>query len=203
MKKRFGTIALASTLGLGGLATGVIVAPALANAATSEAPAPATSATEQDPPAPDMPSAADRTARLKEALSGLISDGTITQAQADKVASTLADKMPPPGGHGPGRPGGPRLDAAATALGVSVDDLRAALRSDKSLADVAAEKSIPKDKLIGDLVKAAETRLDDAVKAGRLTQAQADQRKADLQDRITKLVDRKGPPHRGDRPHRD
>ena len=77
------------------------------------------------------------------------------------------------------------------------------MRSGKSLADVAADKGIPRDKLVSDLVKAAETRLADEVKAGRLTQAQADERKADLQNRISTLVDRKGLPQRGDRPPHD
>jgi len=208
VKKRIGTIALASALGFGGLATGIVVAPALANAATSESPAPSADA---GPPAP--PTAADRTAKIKDALAGLVSDGTLTQAQADKVASTLADKLPAGGrgDHGgPGGPGGPGglgggrgLDAAATSLGVSADELRTALRDGKSLADVAAEKGVAKDKLIGDLVKAAETRLSEQVAAGRLTQAEADERKADLQDRITQMVDRKGLPDRGDRGARD
>src|SRR4051794_7705998 len=148
VKKRVGTIALASAVGLGGLATGVVVAPALANAATSESPAPSASSPAQPPAPPAPPSPQDRAARIKDALSGLVSDGTITQAQADKVASTLADKLPAGRGHGfggPGGPGGPgghgpggaRLDAAAKALGVSPEDLRTALRDGKSLADVA------------------------------------------------------------------
>lgn len=192
MKHRVGSIALASTLGLGGLATGIVVAPALASAATSEAPTAA--------PSTAPGTAGDRTGKLKEALAGLVSDGTITQAQADKVASTLADRMPAGGRGGPGGPGGGRhLEAAATALGVSAADLRTALEGGKSLADVAAEKGVAKDKLISDLVKAAETRLAEEVSSGRLTQAQADERKADLTARITQQVDRKGLPNRGDR----
>jgi hypothetical protein len=202
MKKRFGSIALASALGFGGLATGIVVAPTLANAATSESPAPTTES--QAPEGNAAPTAADRTARIKDALAGLVSDGTLTQAQADKVAGTLADKLPAGGrGHGPGGPGGPRLDAAATALGVPADELRTALEGGKSLADVAAEKGIAKEKLIADLVKAAETRLSEQVSAGRLTQAQADERKAGLTERVTSLVDRKGLPSRGERPSRD
>jgi hypothetical protein len=202
MKKRLGSVLMASTLGLGGLAAGVALAPTIASAAD---PTPAATAT----PAPTPPSAADRiadrTARLKDDLAGLVKDGTLTQQQADKVADTLASKMPA-GRGGPGRHGAPemgRLDAAAKILGVTPEALRTELQGGKSLADVAAEKNIPKDTLINGLVTEAETRLADRVKSGDITQAQADQRKADLRSRSTGLVDRKGLPARPDRGRRD
>lgn len=195
MKKRLGGVVLASTLGFGGLAAGVALAPTIASAAngtSTAAPAPA--------PMPPNPAerSADRTARIKDELAGLVKDGTITQQQADKVADTLASKAPAMGPGGPaGHRGGPeagRLGAAAKILGVTPEALRTELQGGKSLTDVAAEKNITKDAMVDGLVTEAETRLADRVKAGDVTQAQADQRKADLRTRITALVDRKGLP---------
>jgi hypothetical protein len=197
MKKRLGSVLMASTLGFGGLAAGVALAPTIASAASgtsTAAPAPAAT-----PPTAEQRTA-DRTARLKDNLSGLVKDGTLTQQQADKVADTLAAKQPA-GRGGPGGRGGAefgRLDAAAKILGVTPEALRTELQGGKSLADVAGEKNIPKDTLINGLVADAETRLADRVKSGDITQAQADQRKADLRARVTTLVDRKGLPARPD-----
>jgi hypothetical protein len=183
MKNRFMSLVVASTLALGGVAGGVAVLAPAASAADVTSPAPAAST------AP-----IDRTERLKQSLAGLVTDGTLTQAQADKVAATLADKLP-------GRDGGGmrNLDTAATVLGLSVQDLRTSLEGGKSLADVAAEKNVDKQRLIDELVQAAQTNLDEQVKAGRLTQAQADERKANLSARITALVEHKGLPNRGSR----
>lgn len=203
MKKRLGSVLMASTLGFGGLAAGVALAPTIASAAggttTASTQAPATPPTTQQ-------RTADRTARLKDDLAGLVKDGTLTQKQADKVADTLAAKEPA-GRRGPGGPGGPGgrggpafggLGAAAKVLGLTPEALRTELSGGKSLADVAGEKNIPRDTLINSLVADAETRLTDRVKSGDVTQAQADQRKADLRARVTTLVDRKGLPARPD-----
>lgn len=148
----------------------------------------------------------DRVTKIKDALKGLVSDGTLTQAQADKVATTLADKLPPPGGPGGrGGPGGhghgfgPGLEAAASALGLTEDQLRTELRSGKSLADVAKAKGVSVDTLISKLVAAAKAKIAERVKAGELTQAQADERLADLKERITDMVNRT-PPARPDGP---
>jgi predicted DNA-binding protein (UPF0251 family) len=192
MRKKAGTLVLATSLGLGGLATGVVLAPAMATAATSEA-----SASE---------AVGDRVTRIKDALQGLVTDKTLTQAQADKVATTLAESMPPrgpggPGGHGKGHgPKGPRLEEAATAIGITVEELRTQLQAGKTLAQVAEAEGVSKSVLIDKLVKAAEERIAQAVTDGKLTQAQADERKSDLRARITEMVDRVGPPH-GKRGH--
>jgi hypothetical protein len=52
------------------------------------------------------------------------------------------------------------------------------LRQDKTLADVAKEKNVTLDDLKAAIVKAVGDQLDQAVKDGKLTQAQADQLKA-------------------------
>jgi hypothetical protein len=148
--------------------------------------------------------------RIKQALSGLVSDKTLTQAQADKVASTLSEAGVGPGMHGGpgmhegfgmrerfGMRGGAELGAAAKALGVSEADLRTALMSGKSLATVAKEKNVSVDTLVAALVTAAKADLAQAVKDGRLTQAEADARAKDLRARITDQVNSM-PPTRGE-----
>ena len=134
-----------------------------------------------------------RLAHIKSALSGLVSDGTLTQAQADKVAGTL-DSQLPMGGRGGmgGRSGGMGMtqthDAAAKALGMTSDELYAAVQGGKSLADVAKDQKVSVDSLVKAMVAAAEAELATAVKDGTMTQAQADTMKSSLTARITDQV---------------
>jgi hypothetical protein len=134
--------------------------------------------------------------RIKQALSGLVADKTITQDQADKVAGAL--NQAGIGAH-PGGPGGPGghgfrgglradLATAAKALGMSESDLRTELMAGKSLAAIAKEKNVSVDTLVAALVAQEKQELADAVKAGRLTQAQADQITKNLQARVTDRV---------------
>jgi len=138
--------------------------------------------------------AAARLTSIKNALKGLVGDGTITQAQADKVASTLAESglggPGGPGGHGRG--GFVSPEAAAKVIGITADQLRTAQQSGQTLAQIAAAHGVAKADLIKGLVAAAKTQLAADVKAGRLTQAQADQVTSGLTDRITEHVDRAG-----------
>ena len=191
MRNKTSNVVLAALLGLGGLGTGVVVAPAIAAAATSESTTTA--------------AVGDRLSRIKDALGGLVTDGTITQGQADKVASTLDEALPRrgPGGHhgGPGRhrggPGGGRhLDTAATALGTSVEELRAALEKGQSLTGVAESKGVSKETLINALVEAEKQNLAEKVTEGDITQAEADKRSAEFTGKVTARVEREGRPSR-------
>jgi len=192
VKKRATSLVLATALGLGGVTAGLVAAPALAAAATGESTVAA--------------AVNERVNRLTSALSSLVSDGTLTQAQADKVATTLAQTLPGRGdGHGRGGPGGPGggprgLDAAATALDTTVQELRTALRDGESLASIAEDQGVSKATLIAELVEAAEAHLAEHVADRSLTRAQADERKAELTERITALVEREGLPTPPDRP---
>ncbi len=85
--------------------------------------------------------------------------------------------------------GGDDLAAAATYLGISTATLQADLQSGKTLAQVAeatAGKSAAG--LITALVAQETQELTDAVKAGRLTQAQADAITPTIQQRVTDMV---------------
>jgi hypothetical protein len=136
--------------------------------------------------------------RITDALSGLVDDGSITQEQADEVATTLSEAGLGRGGHhGPGRLG---LETAAEALGMTEDELRTALEPEgTSLADVAEAEGVEVDTLVDALVQAQEERIAQAVEDGRLTQEEADERLADLEARVTERVnsDDPGRGHRG------
>lgn len=139
-----------------------------------------------------------RLANIKSALSGLVSDGTLTQSQADKVASTLDKKMPKRGVGGPGaRFGGMGMtqtrDAAAKALGLTPGKLEIALRSGKSLAEVAKDQKVSVDSLVKAMVTATKGELAAAVKNGTMTQARADRMEVSLTQRITDRVNRVRP----------
>jgi len=141
-----------------------------------------------------------RLASIKSALSGLVSDGTLTQSQADKVAKTLNDKLPKRGVRGSvARLGGMGMtktrDTAAKALGLTAAQLRTALQDGKSLAEVAKAQKVNVNTLINAIVTATEGQLATAVKDGTLTQARADKIKSVLTQTITNEVNRVRPDH--------
>jgi hypothetical protein len=80
------------------------------------------------------------------------------------------------------------LAALAEAIGISTDDLRAALRDGQTLAEVAEANDVDPQQLVDLLVANGTERLDAAVAAGRVDQATADERKASLPDRAADLV---------------
>ena len=82
----------------------------------------------------------------------------------------------------------PELSTAASYLGVTVSELRSSLAGGKTLADVAKAEGKSASGLVSALVDEAKQRVDDAVSAGRLTDAQRQSILADLQARITDLV---------------
>jgi len=99
------------------------------------------------------------------------------------------------GGGGPGGPGerGPGLNAAAEAIGITVEDLRTAVRGGDTIAEVAAANDVDVQTVIDALVAEATTRVDAAVADGELTEAEAVERKADLVEHITAMVNGERP----------
>jgi polyhydroxyalkanoate synthesis regulator phasin len=147
---------------------------------------------------------ADRSARLTEVLQPLVDAGTLTADQMQAVIDALAAAGPMGGGHGGpggdhgGRGGrGPGLDAAATALGITTDELRTQLEAGSTLADVAAAEGVDVQTVIDALVADVKAHLDEEVTEGDLTQAEADTKLADATTRITDGVTN-GFPQRGD-----
>ena len=155
---------------------------------------------------------AEAEARIAQA----VTDGKLTEAQATERRGDLTARItdlvnrtpsadggrrgpgPGAGGHRRAHPKA-NLEAAAGALGISFDELRTELQAGKSLATISGEKDVAVDKVVAALAADAEARIGQAVTDGKLTEAQATERPADLTQRITDLVHRTPRPHDGER----
>ena len=139
----------------------------------------------------------------KDRVASDLAAGRITAEQANRLnqridhAGGLGVFQPGPGPKAKGGPAkGVRAPAGselATFLGVPPRELATALRSGKSLAAFAQEKGKSRDDLKNHLTTQQRTRLSAAVAAGRITQAQADQRLAQFTSQLDRLIDRTAP----------
>jgi hypothetical protein len=111
------------------------------------------------------------------------------------AGAQTGDDRPPAEAGRHGGPG-PKLDAAAQALNLSADALREQLRDGKTLAQVAQDQNVDVQKVIDAMVADATARIDQKVQEGDLSADEANERKAELKDRITGLVN-EGPRERG------
>jgi hypothetical protein len=186
---------------------GVAAYPALADSTAKESPQTGSEAAKQA-------AQERRSTAIREALKGLVDDKTLTQEQADKVAETLskADSVRGFGGPGGFRHGGAGLlgvegpaadEAAAKVLGMSVEDLRTALRDGSTLADLAKQQGNDVDTLVSALVEVAKERIAEGVKVGKITQETATQIEKTLEQRVRTVVQngRPGPGPFGGRMH--
>ena len=126
--------------------------------------------------------------------------GRITKAQADEMKARINAGGVPLFFDGPHRfgdfghrgPGGfdrgGHLSAAADYLGLTVPQLFQKLSGGKSLADVAKAQDKSVDGLKQAMLADAKTHLDQAVKDGMLTEAQATQELNELKSRIDQIV---------------
>jgi len=90
----------------------------------------------------------------------------------------------------PGRALAAESKALAQFLGMTPEELKAALRSGKSVAQVAQEKGKSRDELKDFLTTRVLARLDQAVKDGKLTQEKGDQIKAKILQKLENWIDR-------------
>ncbi len=195
MKKRTKLVAGASAaLAIAG-AGGAVAADQLTPKAESQAVL--NDAAKQLGVTPDKLSAALKQA-LKNRVDQAVKDGRLTQAQADAAKQRIDEGTLPffagPGfgrGHGERgffHRGGGHLDAAASYLGITAEQLRTALVGGDSLADVAKDKGKSVDGLVTALVADEKKELADAVAAGRLTDAQRDTIESTLEARVRDFV---------------
>ena len=141
------------------------------------------------------------TAGAKTKLDAAVKAGKLTRSQADEMLTELKSHLTDfVNGDGPrlrmhvGPPGGgAKLDEAAAYLGITEEQLRSELANGKTLAQVAKAHGKTAAGLVDALVADVQKKLDAAVKAGKLTQSEADDMAAELKSHITDLVDGKFP----------
>ena len=118
-----------------------------------------------------------------------VAQGTLTQVQAEALKARI--QAGDAGALWGGRGGfdGEQLpglrdamsNAAASALGITADELHMQLESGQTLAQLATARSTTEQAVTNAVLAAAKMELDAAVSAGTLTQAQADAKYAQLQ----------------------
>lgn len=154
--------------------------------------------------------AADQGVDVQTVVDALVADAT---ERLEELQASLPERMTelvnrtgwgehdgPRGGHHRARR--IALDTAAEAIGISVDDLRAAMQDGSTIAEVATANGVEVQTVVDALVAEATARIDAAVEDGRLDEERAAEIKAELPDRITARVNGEGP-RPGDGPSGD
>lgn len=154
-KKLAATAAFTAALAAGGAAGALFATPGLTGAQESDS------------------GATDSTDGSNSGSTNGSNSGSTTDPNSDPTSDSSAAK--------PLRAGmGEHFATAAELLGITAEELRAELRASKSIADVAEEKGVDKQKIIDALVASATARIDEM--------------KAALPERIAELVERDGLP---------
>lgn len=125
----------------------------------------------------------------------LLAVGPGASAQTADPSSTVPAPAPAPGAERGPRGGMARPDdvaVAAQAIGMTTEELRTQLQAGKTIAAVAQEKGVDVQKVIDATIAADTKAIDEALAAGRITQAQADERKAGLAAHVKEEVERVG-----------
>ncbi len=149
-------------------------------------------------------------------IAGTFIGAGVVSAQVDDTvpADTTATEttVEAPGGNGEEAPANgergargerraERAQATADLLGIEVDDLRAAFEEGQTLAQVAEANGVDVQTIIDAKVDAKTERINAAVEEGRLTDVEAAEKLADVEERVTTRVN-EGRPDRGERGER-
>jgi uncharacterized protein YidB (DUF937 family) len=143
-------------------------------------------------------------AALKKALSNrvdqAVKDGRLSKAEGDALKARINSGQFPllgvPRGPGFGHSGRGHfgfghehfLSTAAGYLGLTEAQLRTQMNNGKSLAQIAKDRDKSVGGLVDKLVAGKKERIEAAVKAGRLTRAEANEIEADLKQQVTDFV---------------
>ena len=123
---------------------------------------------------------------LQQALKSLVDDKTLTQAQADAVTTRVKDTAKADAT----KVKAASLSTIAKAIGVSADDVTAAIKNGQSIADLAKSKNVDPKKVIDALTAKGDARIDKAVSDKRITAERGTALKNRLETAVTTRVNK-------------
>ncbi|MFN0089147.1 MAG: hypothetical protein ACKVWR_02595 [Acidimicrobiales bacterium] len=182
MRNSLRTALVASALSVGVLGAAAVAAPQLVGAQGDPA-----AASQLDPNGRH-----GRRGLLAQALNDLVAEGTLTEAQATAVRESLREQRSERRARVQERRQALRAAAAQT-IGISEEELQAALQGGASLAEVAAQHGVAADALVASLHETISTRLAERVAAGEIDSARAEQIEGRLDEVLGRLVQRTRP----------
>ncbi|MCP3913304.1 MAG: hypothetical protein GY713_20440 [Actinomycetia bacterium] len=191
MKKSVKAIGVSGLL-VGGLALGSVLSPiSFASAQDDTDPsieAPAGESAEQGRSGPH------HQGRLgTEVLDRMVEDGVIDQATADDIAEWLeADKAERQAEHEARRT--EHLETVAGYIGISTDDLQAALEEGQSLAEIAEANAKDVDELVDELVADATADIQERATEHDIPEEQVEQMLENVEERVEARVNGEGGP---------
>ena len=177
MRKTVAAAALAAALGLGGLGAAVLD--------------PLQAVGAQEAPAGNAEARPDRAGPLERALASLVEDGTLTQEQAGAVR----DRTKAEAEAGKEKRQARRaevLEAAATAIGSTPDEVKAALADGTSIAAQAEAAGVERQVVDDAVTEVLAARIDAAVADGRLTEERAAKAREHLDRAVDRILDADG-----------
>ncbi|HWR43609.1 hypothetical protein [Sporomusa sp.] len=132
--------------------------------------------------------------------------GRITADQAKKMKADMSDRVSQmingkgPMHHGPRAGHAPFENAKLLELlKIDAETLKNEIKSEKTLVAIAGEHGVSEQALKDFMVVQMTERMEEGVKAGRITADQAEKMKARMEERVSKMINSKGPMHHGPR----
>jgi len=140
-------------------------------------------------PGANVRKAGSPAAALDGILSGLVTNGTITQVQADAIKAAVNAAVETAKANRPTKAMGPdraAMDALISSiLGIDSATIKSRLKAGETLAAIAGSK---KDALIAALVAEHAKKIDEKVTAGKISAAQAATLKTNLLAHVTEEI---------------
>ena len=132
--------------------------------------------------------------RVQEQLAPLVEDGVITQAQADAITDNFVEAQTERQQAREERRAQRDADRQELLdlLGIEGEALREAFSEGQTLADVAETQGVDVQSVIDLLVGNAEDRIAQAVEDGKLTAEEAEEKLAEITDKVTDKVNNGG-----------
>ncbi|MEM7272127.1 MAG: hypothetical protein AAF547_03515 [Actinomycetota bacterium] len=113
-------------------------------------------------------------------------------AESDAESDATTEEAPAEDGERDGRRGpgkrGMKSEALTEALGLTAEEIRDGFQDGNTIADLAAEQGVDVADVEAALVAAANERLDEAVENGRIDEAEAAEKRADIEERVSELM---------------